>query len=295
MEMKFKGIINHTEFENLKLSEKYQVLINNNIYIKGSSKSILNEYEIASLGFLENYYNTSFFGKSFKINNIDYKLNDDLINEIFDIQKIHLEKVFNNCEYSNSVLKNQLFYYSDFEIKEKSNELINNKKEKLGNKIYLDLKTQTDFYDKSSSFKLLKKYVVYDYNLIYDHLINIDNNSNSLLCHTYHSYLYTSFQLNSLSEHNTNSENPQNSLPKKIALLHDLGLFDTDIFKAQIETNKYKLLAFLFDIEFDNKNKLEGIRRNLSSCKEFTNENTNKYTAIKHVNKIIKEILGNSN
>lgn len=299
MEIKFKGIINHTEFINLTLCEKHKFLIDNNIYIKGTSKNILNEFEIDSLGIMEKYHNNAFLGKSLKTNNVNYKLNKSIVEEIFILQKEHFKKIYDRCEYNNEILKKQLYYYSKEEIETKNKQLTKDKSDKLRNKIFLELDKQISCYDTKSSIGILKNYIVYDYNLIYDYLISKDNDlchiSNSILSNTYHSYLHNSFQLNSLSELNTNEEKIINSLPKRIALLHDLGLFDTDNFKRQIETDKYKLLAFLFDLDFDNKNKLDSIRRNLTSLKKFSNEDTSKYTASKHTGKILNEIIGNSN
>ncbi len=299
MEVKFKGIINHTEFINLTLSEKHQVLVDNNIYVKGSLKSILNEYEIDSLGINEKYYNTSFFGKNLKINNIDYKLNKSIIDEIFILQKEYFKKIYNRCEYNNEIFKKQLYYYSKEEIETKNKQLIKDKSDKLRNKIFIELDKQISCYDTKSSISILKNYIVYDSNLIYDYLISKDNDichiTNSILSHTYHSYLHNSFHLNSLNEINRNYEEITNSLPKKIALLQDLGLFDTDKFKSQIETDKYKLLAFLFNVKLDNVNKINDIRRNYTSLSIKSKEDTNKYTASKHIGKIINEILGNSN
>lgn len=299
MEVKFKGIINHTEFINLTLDEKHKFLIDNNIYIKGTSKNILNEFEIDSLGIMEKYHNTAFLGKALKINTINYKLNKSIVEEIFILQKEYFKKIYAKCDYNNEVFKKQLYYYPKEEIETKNKQLTKDKSDKLRNKIFLELDKQISCYDTKSSISILKNYIVYDYNLIYDYLTSKDNDisyiSNSILSYTYHSYLHNSFQLNSLNEININCEEIQNSLPKKIALLHDLGLFNTDKFKSQIETDKYRLLAFLFNVKFDNKNKLDDIRRNLSSLNEFSNENTNKYTATKHIGKIINDILGNSN
>lgn len=299
MEIKFKGIINHSEFIDLPLSEKHQVLIDNNIYVKGNSKNILNEYEIDSLGIMEKYYGTFFFGKNLKINNINYKLNKSILEEIFILQKVHLKKIYDRCEYNNEIFKKQLFYHSKEEIETKNKQLTKDKSDKLRNKIFLELDKQISCYDIKSSISILKNFIVYDYNLIYDYLISKDSDisyiSNSILSHIYHNYLHNSFHLNSINEINRNYEEISNSLPKKIALLQDLGLFDTDKFKSQIETDKYKLLAFLFNVKLDNVNKINDIRRNFTSLSIKSREDTNKYTASKHIGKIINEILCNSN
>ena len=298
MEIKFKGIIKHTEFIDLTLYEKHKFLIDNNIYIKGTSKNILNEFEIDSLGIMENYLNTAFFGKNLKINNIEYKLNKSIIDEIFVLNKNYLNNIYTRSIHNNEVFKNQLNYYSKEDIEIKNKELIKNKLDGLTKKIYIDLDKQISPFDNKSSLSILKKYIVYDYNLIYDYLTCKDEqsyDSQSILSLTYSSYLLTSFKLDSLNQLNSNTDEVVNSLPKKIALLQDLGLFNTDKFKSQIETDKYKLLAFLFNVKLDNVNKINDIRRNYASLSIKSKEDTNKYTASKHVGKIINDILGNSN
>ena len=111
---------------------------------------------------MEKYRYTSLFGKNLKINNIDYKLNKSIIDEIFVLNKNYLNNIYRRCLHNNEVFKNQLNYYSKEDIEIKNKELIKNKLNGLTKKIYIDLDKQISPYDNKSSLSILKKYIVYD-------------------------------------------------------------------------------------------------------------------------------------
>ena len=148
-----------------------------------------------------------------------------------------------------------------------------------------------DHNEVDSHISVIKKYALRDYFFIFEYLIGFKNECRSCQSH-YMTYLKCKTNIEIIDEllPNNNNTELKISLPKKIALLHDLGLLKTDEFRKYTSADQHKLIAFLLGLSFE-RNNIDSVRRNLAVLADFSNESTTKYTSYKHVGKIIKEIL----
>jgi hypothetical protein len=293
---KFYGIINHHDFDGLELEEKYKYLIDKNIYVLGNPKEKLSEFEISSFYEMERYSATKFIGNDIVYKKRCYNINNLILEEIFINLKKEFVEAYNKNKYNVEVYNQQILLYSKDQILKEETELGLKKVTALQNKIYRDLIECDDLLDLEHHFSILRRFLDYDFNTIYSYLIGIDNLKNSVLVGVYWKYISNSFLFDSISNNiNSDFSKVKSSIPKKIALLSDLGLFETEKFKKFKPNEITFLLAFLFDVDFNNKSALDIIRRNYKSLSLDSEENTNKFTASKHLGTVIRTILGNKN
>lgn len=285
--------IDSQSFYTLSKEEKIKELVKKKIYVKGKSNFQLSNHQINSLNLLNTDYRYDFIGKDFEVNFNTYKLNDKILNELEKILLENIEETFEIIEQIISNYKRTFHLFESTKIENDLKQLNDNKIKYLHNELFFDLSENIQEITSENVFQILKKYINNDSNFIFSYLAGSNQNSN--FCITLHSFLLQEHKTNFIQNNVIKESNIKNSIPKKVALLHDLGVFEHPSFKYLLEKEKYLLLCYLFDIDIKNSNKVNDVRRNFSSLKENSNENISKYTAITHIGKIITDIIGNKN
>lgn len=287
--MKFKGIINPDKYSQLSYIEKYKLIIENEVY----SPIKDNTFESEDFFIIENVSDSNeliTFAKKINFDNCKYELNHALIEELENSLQTQILNTFETWNDRKKTLKIQYEYLPELELKIIIDQNKIEYSKILNEKIVIELENQ-DHNEVNSHIPIIKKYALRDYFFIFEYLIGIKNECRS--CHShYMTYLKCKTNIEIIDELLPNNNNTalKISLPKKIALLHDLGLLKTDEFRKYTSADQHKLIAFLLGLSFE-RNDIASVRRNLAVLADFSNESTTKYTSYKHVGKIIKEIL----
>lgn len=285
--MKFKGIIEHLTFKKLTPDEQKEYLIYNKIFVLTNEIDEYDEIEIYGRTLHEDLKILSSTIITEKGNfTLNYSILEELRKSIVEqCEEIH--KV-NTKRYE--ILKKQFKLYSKEKVAEEENSAKLSIATNLDQKLFREL-LNYDIDDISSHKKIILKYIKYDFNLIHSYLQGISENS-SFTKNIYQSFLYQNIILNVISEINTNDNiiSIKNTIPKRIALLESLEIFEKSKLAKYNQLDQYKIIAYLFGLE-PHKNNLDIIRRNIAVLNPDSQEDPHKYTSHKHVDKIIKELL----
>lgn len=287
--MKFKGIINQAIYSQLSYIEKYKIIIENEVYTPIDE----NTFESEDIFIVKNVSDNNqliTFANKIIFDNCKYELNQSLIEELENSLPPQIINTFEIWNQRKKTLKIQYEYLPEIELKKISDENKIEYSKLLSENMVIELENQ-DHNEVNSHISVIKKYALRDYFFIFEYLIGIKNECRS--CHShYMTYLKCKTNIEIIDELLPNNNNAalKISLPKKIALLHDLGLLKNDEFRKYTSADQHKLIAFLLGLSFE-RNDIDSVRRNLAVLADFSNESTTKYTSYKHVGKIINEIL----
>lgn len=287
--MKFKGIINPQEFSKLDLAERQLFLIEKKIFEKFNT-DIHYKYSQEEINIHSGSEISTVFGNHLFTTLGDFTINKQLIKKIeffiLEMCKNIYDKIFDKKE----MYLEQFRAYPSRKIDEIKVATKTNIGDNLGTIFYYNL-SKLDYTDFISHIEIIKEFAKYDHKFIYDYLTGLDNKSNYFHIN-YHNFLLNNLYIDMINEiEGFNSiSTVEISLPKKIALIHDLGFLKTNEFNRYSSVEQQVLIAFLLGMNSD-KNSLDSIRRNIAVLAPFTNENTSKYTSHKHLGKIIPEIL----
>ena len=188
MALKFFNILDIRTFSEKSESEQKTILIEAKIYIKGKSIPIdfsLQEGEI--WGGSNNY--PKYLGQDFEFDGVNYKLNDDFLNEVFNecveyikfqhapiiennIETIILQAEFSGDSFISEMLKNEIKSYNNY----------------LQKKLFKRLHN-SDFENEQQHFDILKSFLSINWYDLSDYLFGLKNIQNYHIVLTYYSYV----------------------------------------------------------------------------------------------------------
>lgn len=294
MALKFFNILDIRTFSDKSESEQKAILIETNIYKNGESIPVdfsLQEGEI--LGGSSNY--PKYLGPDFEFNGVNYKLNDDFLNEVFNecveyikfqhapiiennIETIELQAEFSGDSFISEMLQNEIKSYNNYLQK------------KLFKKLH-----NSDFENEQQHFAILKSFLSINWYDLSDYLFGLKNIQNYHIVSTYYSYVRQSrilFFLNSKKEINETVEidNQKFSRPKFIAMLNELGFFKWETIKDLSNDQKAKIILALLQQDYNNKNTIHNVVKNFQALNPQSELNPKKFTANTHI-EAVKKIL----
>ena len=285
----FFGILDHDLFLKLSLEEKIKTLIDKKIITtKESPFSIKKKVRIKHE---PHHPEIEFLDAPIEFENILFFFSEEVLEEVLEEYKIYFNDIVETKNEFNLLFEEQLFYYPNKELEELESGIFRTKRELIRDSFIFELNKTSNHQDIENHFAILKSYLIYDYNAIYYYLTG-KFDGRCYFVHRYDEYLSNELEIYSLNNFNKNYKDfSKLSLPRKLALLYDLGFFNLDEFKKLRESQKHKIIAYIFGVEHDNKNKIAEIRRNLATLNPDSTEDTTKYTITKFINKTLKELL----
>jgi len=294
MALKFFNILDIRTFSEKSESEQKTILIEAKIYIKGKSIPIdfsLQEGEI--WGGSNNY--PKYLGQDFEFDGVNYKLNDDFLNEVFNecveyIKFQHAPIIENNIE----TIKLQAEFSGDNFISEMLQNEIKSYNNYLQKKLFKKLHN-SDFDNEQQHFDILKSFLSINWYDLSDYLFGLKNIQNYHIVSTYYSYVRQSrilFFLKSKKEIDETVEidNQKFSRPKFIAMLNELGFFKWETIKDLSNDQKAKIILALLQQDYNNKNAIHNVVKNFQALNPQSELNPKKFTANTHI-EAVKKIL----
>lgn len=292
MALKFFNILDIRTFSDKSESEQKAILIEANIYKKGKSIPIdfsLQEGEI--LGGSNNY--PKYLGQDFELNGIDYQLNDDFLNEVFNecvnYYNFHYVPLIEN--YIETLKLQAEFSGLDFitELRQKEIKSYNNY---LPEKIFKKLH-KSDFENEQQHFDILKSFLSINWYDLSDYLFGLGNISSYHIVSNYYSFIRTKrvlFFLNSINiiEEPVEIDNQKISRPKFIAMLNELGFFKWESIKDLSNDQKAKIILALLQQDSENENAIHNVVKNIQTLNSKSELNNKKYTAWTHMEAVKK-------
>lgn len=292
MALKYFNILDIRTFSDKSESEQKAILIEANIYKKGNSiKSdiILDEFEIQRGS--NNY--PKYLGQDFELNEVNYKLNDDFLNEVINeclkyIKLQHVPLIENNLE----TIKLQAEFSGDSFISELLQKEIKGYSSYLPKKLFKKLHN-SDFENEQQHFDILKSYLSVNWFDLSDYLFGLNNISNYQIVSTYYSYVRTKRTLIFLNSKSVKDEaveidNQKISRPKFIAMLNELGFFKWESIKDLSNDQKAKIILALLQQDSDNENAIHNVVKNMQTLNSKSELNNKKYTAWTHMEAVKK-------
>lgn len=293
MALKYFNILDIRTFSDRSESEQKAILIEANIYKKGNSiKSdiILDEFEIQRVS--NNY--PKYLGKDFKLNEVNYKLNDDFLNEVFNECLNHYKSYYVPLiENYIETIELQVEISGDSFITELSQKEIKSYSDYIPKKLFKELHN-SGFENQQRHFDLLKKFLSINWYDLSDYLFGSNNIQNYHIVSTYYSYVRvnrTLLFLNSRKDKDETIEidNQKFSRPKFIAMLNELGFFKWQSIKDLSNDQKAKVILSLLQQDYNNKNAIHNVVKNMQTLNPKSILNP-KYTANTHIESV-KKIL----
>ena len=294
MALKFFNILDIRTFSDKSESEQKTILIEAKIYIKGKSIPIdfsLQEGEI--WGGSNNY--PKYLGQDFEFDGVNYKLNDDFLNEVFNecveyikfhhapiiennIETIELQAEFSGDSFISEMLQNEIKSYNNY----------------LQNKLFKKLHN-SDFENEQQHFDILKSFLSINWYDLSDYLFGLKNIQNYHIVSTYYSYVRQSrilFLLNSKKEidETVEKDNQKFSRPKFIAMLNELGFFKWEAIKDLSNDQKAKVILALLQQDYNKKNAIHNVVKNFQGLNPKSELSPKKFTANTHI-EAVKKIL----
>jgi len=185
---KFFNILDIRTFLDMSESEQKAILIKKNIYKKGisvKSDFILDDGEIwrGSINY------PKYLGQDFEINGINYKLNDDFLDEVFNEcikyhKSHHIQLIENNVE----TLKQQAEFSGYDFIKEMRQKEIKNYNNYLPKKLFKKLHN-SDFENEQQHFDILKSFLSINWFDLSDYLFGLNNISSYHIVQNYYKFI----------------------------------------------------------------------------------------------------------
>jgi len=286
--MEFKGIIEHLSFSKLSNQEKYELLIAKKIYIILDLKSN-DEIEIIEVKLESDENELLQFPRYMTFKNRFYKLNESLIEELKTSLHPKTIEIFENWNERSKSLKIQFEYLPENDAKDIRDSIKVEYSKILSENIVRELETKehSDFVSHNS---IMLKYALLDHFFIYDFLIGKKNECRN--CHSnYSSYLKCKIHVDILDEllMDENFKELKTSIPKRIALMSELGMLSNKTFLNMTMDNKIKVVSYLLSIDL-TKNRKTYIRKQITSL-NIESEMDPKGMASLHLDKILKEVL----
>jgi hypothetical protein len=297
MALKYFNILDIRTFSDKSESEQKAILIEASIYKKGNSiKSdiILDEFEIQRGS--NNY--PKYLGKDFELNQVNYKLNDDFIDEVFNecleyIKLHHVPLIENNLE----TIKLQAEFSGDSFVSELLQKEIKGYNSYLPKKLFKELHN-SDFQNEQRHYDILKSYLSVNWFDLSDYLFGLNNISNYQIVSTYYSYVRTKRTLiflnsKSVIDEEVEIDTKNFTRPKFIAMLLELGFFNWEPIKDLTNDQKAKVILALLRQDYNNKNIIHSVVKNFQALNPKSELNPGKFTAQNHIEeakKILSEI-----
>ncbi|UPQ77752.1 hypothetical protein M0M57_08910 [Flavobacterium azooxidireducens] len=285
--MEFYGSIDKFKFEKLSTEEKYNFLIEKNIFVK-TKNPIQYEDQFRIFGY-DLHEISRIFVNNYKTSKGVFSLNEKIIevlkNKITEECNQHYERIIN---YEDLAIQ-KFYHYPEQEAIRIRDASKSNIVQKLSFQLFRDL-MDVDLRDFGLHKNIIEKYIKYDHLFIYDYLMGL-NNKSKYCSPTYYTFLHSKLNLSIYYTIYPDSEREiRITLPKKIGLLAKLGLFENHEFKKYLETEQHKLLTYIVGLPLTPAN-FDSIRRNMAIILKDTTDSGTKYTAYKHVETIVTQIL----
>jgi hypothetical protein len=294
MAVKFFNILDYLTFSAMSESEQKALLIESNIYKKGKSIKVDFSLEEGEIWRGSNNY-PKYLGQDFEIKGIDYKLNEDFLNEVFKecVQYIKFQQapiIENNLE----TIKLQAEFSGDSFISEMLNNEIKNYNNYLQKKLFKKLH-YSDFENEEQHFDILKSFLSINWFDLSDYLFGLNNIQSYHIVSNYYSYLRHSRILSLLNSKKEIDEafeidNQKFSRPKFIAMLHELGFFKWESIKDLSNDQKAKIILALLQQDYNSKNATHNVVKNFQALNPQSELNPKKFTAVTHVEDVKKTI-----
>lgn len=287
--MKFYNIINKRDFELFTTQEKIKKLIDLDVfsttdtYDFNKAPNNVNKKDWAiDFSFLN--YEVTYLGER-------YYLSEEFLLEIFEKYISLLTVLFERNLDFLKIFESQLFYFPENELNDLKSKLLREKRTALLDGLFFELNESCGFDDFENHLAVLKKFLPYDLYGIYMYLVG-QFDSLYYLDREYVKFINIELKLFCIESFDKKQlKNTKPNIPKKIALLKTLGFFELEPVSQMCDNDKYKIVAFLFDVNFDESHKIDTIRRNYTILKPNSQDNPQKYTSHKYLDTIVSEIL----
>jgi hypothetical protein len=299
MALKYFNILDIRTFSDKSENEQKAILIEKSIYEIGTSIQSdisLDEYEIQRGS--NNY--PKYLGQDFELNGVNYKLNDDFLDEVFNecinyYKSHHTTLIENNIE----TLKLQSELSGDNFINEQRQKEIKNYNGYLSKNLFKKLH-KLDFENEQEHFDILKSHLGLNWFDLSDYLFGLNNISNYHIVSTYYSYMRTNrtlFLLNSkiVNEETVEKEDKKFSRPKFIAMLNELGFFKWNSIKDLSNEQKAKIILALLQQDYNSKSAIHNVVKNFQALNPQSELNPKKFTASTHLEEVKKTLNKISN
>ncbi len=266
MALKFFNILDIRTFSDKSESEQKCILIEANIYKKGKSIKVDFSLEEGEISRGSNHY-PKYLGQDFEFDGVNYKLNDDFLNEVFN------ECINRYKSYFLPLIENYIEtigLQADFsghnfitELRQKENKSYN---DYLQKKLFKKLHN-SDFENEQQHFDILKSFLSINWFDLSDYLFGLNNISNYHIVSNYYSYVRMKRILLFLNSIGTIDETGISKLtrPKFIAMLNELGFFKLESIKDLSNDQKAKIILALLQQDSDNENAIHNVVKNMQT------------------------------
>jgi hypothetical protein len=290
--LKFFGIYdNGYTFKDLNEEEQKEILIKNKIYIEGVINDSYNKHLVHPF-YLNASQNIKFIGDDFKINNINYTLNSEFIDEVYEqiLKRFENGSLLNINEY----IKSTNLKFNFIESESEKNKFLNEIK-KLAEKNYLEKLSDKVFQDfhklsnENPNYKeiVIKKHLRYDITHLSDYIFGIDNIQNFLSISIYYDFLRATKIIDFCNDNflieDKDIDLKKPSLPKTIAMLNEIGFFELEKIKNLNDKNIARIISFIQMKDMDSITNLRAISGNIRALNPNNKEDGFKYTSHKWI------------
>ena len=271
MKAKFFNILDQFSFEDKSEIEQKSKLIETNIYIKGKSTKVDINLEESEIWRGSNKY-PKYLGQDFQFNGIDYKLNDDFLNEVFNECVTYLKFYWIPIIEENiETLKMQIeISDSDFISNQRQKE-IKSYQNYLHRRIFKKLHT-SDFENEQEHFNILKSYLRVNWFDLSDYLFGLNNIQSYHIVSNYYSYLRHSRILSLLNSKKSLGETVEKDIGKNIFKDDYYSLFEYIVLEYKDNKNK-AFYSYLYHYFSDNKYLLKNAKSSIKYNEFLVNNN----------------------
>lgn len=294
--LKFFGIYeNSFKFRELSEQEQKKFLIESAVYVEGKSIEEYNE-ELINPFYIDRSQNILFLGKDFVINQVNYTLNSDFINEIYKVILENFET--GNLKNINEHIKVLNITYSTIENEEERVFFLNDTKKKanqdyrneLTNKIFQDFHNQKKV-DSNYKENVVKKHLIYDIKHLSDYIFGLNNHHSFLTITSLQSFLRITEILDFCDKYKLEIETEEfekidftkPSIPKSIAMLKATGFFELENIKKLKSNKLHQVIAIIIGKDPNNSTDIRSIRGNCNILNPNSEENPVNFTSNSHI------------
>lgn len=298
MALKFFNILDIRTFSEKSESEQKTILIEAKIYINGEKIPVDFSLEEGEIWRGSNSY-PKYLGQDFEFDGVNYKLNNDFLNEVFNecteyIKFKHAPIIENNLE----TIKLQAEFSGDSYITEMLQKEIKSYNNYLQKKLFKKLHN-SDFENEQQHFDILKSFLSINWYDLSDYLFGLNNIQSYHIVSTYYSYIRQNrilLFLNSkiVIDETVEIDSQKISRPKFIAMLNELGFFKWEAIKDLSNDQKAKIILALLQQDYNNKNAIHNVVKNFQGLNPKSELDPRKFTASTHMevsNKILSQII----
>lgn len=297
MALKYFNILDTQTFSDKSESEQKAILIEANVYKKGNSTKVDFSLEEGEISRASNHY-PKYLGQDFEFDGVNYKLNDDFLNEVFNecvnyyksyyvplienyIETIELQADFSRNNFITEMLEKEIKSYNNYLPR------------KLFKKLHI-----SDFENEQQHFDILKSFLSINWYDLSDYLFGLNNISNYHIVSNYYSYvrgkrILIFLNSKSMIDEEVEIDTKNFTRPKFIAMLHELGFFNWEPIKNLNNDQKAKVILALLRQDYNNKNAIHSVVKNFQALNPKSELNPGKFTAQNHIEeakKILSEI-----